>query len=423
MKRNLILLLLSSLPVLISAQQKPFLSHIYDFLENTSVFELNQEAGHVPLIPYLNADEALKNNRIKGSSYLSLNGTWKFHFAEVPEGTPADFFNENYNDSKWDTIHVPSNWEMQGFGDPIFRNVTTPFPPDPPHIPREYNPTGSYRKTFILPSAWKGQQIFLRMEKTASASFVWVNGSEAGYNEGAQEPAEYNITRFLKPGKNTIAVNVYKYSDGYYLEGQDYWRLAGIFDDVWLFATPSIHIFDWSGTTDLDKTYTDAQLNLSVDVKNYSNSQIHDFTIKTSLYDSGKKEIRSLVSEKFSIPAGEKITLKLSDKILNPAKWSAEFPNLYTLVFELINSSGKTIEAINGRIGFKETEIKNQVFYLNGVPVKLNGINSHMQHPVMGHTMDEATIRKDMTILKRFNINCVRTSHYPPVIKYLELAD
>jgi len=217
MKRCLILLFLFSLPLLISAQQKPFLSHIYDFLENTSVFELNQEAGHVPLIPYLNKDEALKNNRIKATSYLSLNGTWKFHFADVPEGTPDNFFAENYNDSKWDTIHVPSNWEMQGFGDPIFRNVTTPFHPDPPHVPREYNPTGSYRRTFILPPSWNGQQVFLRMEKTASASFVWVNGNEAGYNEGAQEPAEYNITRFLKPGKNTIAVNVYKYSDGYYL--------------------------------------------------------------------------------------------------------------------------------------------------------------------------------------------------------------
>jgi beta-galactosidase len=140
---------------------------------------------------------------------------------------------------------------MQGYGDPLFRNVTTPFPPNPPFIPREYNPTGSYRRTFNIPASWKGMEIFLRMEKTASASFVWINGSEAGYNEGAQEPAEYNITRFLKPGNNTIAVNVYKYSDGYYLEDQDYWRLAGIFDDVWLFATPSANIFDWHAITDI----------------------------------------------------------------------------------------------------------------------------------------------------------------------------
>ena len=187
---------------------------------------------------------------------------------------------------------------MQGFGDPLFRNVSTPFHPNPPFVPREYNPTGSYRKTFNIPVSWKGKEVFLRMEKTASASYVWVNGKEVGYNEGAQEPAEYNITQYLKTGKNTIAVNVYKYSDGYYLEDQDYWRLAGIFDDIWLFATPETHIFDWYATTDLDITYTDAQLNLSVDVKNYSSSGINNFVLRTTLYDSGKKIVRSFTSDK-----------------------------------------------------------------------------------------------------------------------------
>ena len=423
MKRKLFYFLLCLLPVIASAQDKPFLSDIYNYLENTKVFELNQEAGHVPLVPYLTVDGALKNDRAKATSFLSLNGTWKFHFADKPEGTPDNFFGENFNDKKWDTIHVPSNWEMQGFGDPLFRNVTTPFPPNPPYIPREYNPTGSYRKTFNIPGSWKGKEIFLRMEKTASASFVWINGKEVGYNEGAQEPAEYNITKCLKPGNNIIAVNVYKYSDGYYLEDQDYWRLAGIFDDVWLFATPAAHIFDWHATTDFDKTYTDSQLNLSVDVKNYSKATINDFTLRTTLYNSDKKIVKTFKSEKFTVPSGDKQILKISDEIKNPTKWSAEFPNLYTLIFELINSEGKTVEAINGRIGFKKTEIRNQVFYLNGVPVKLNGINSHMQHPTLGHTMNEETIRKDMSLLKQFNINCVRTSHYPPVIKYLELAD
>jgi beta-galactosidase len=312
---------------------------------------------------------------------------------------------------------------MQGFGDPLFRSSPLPFPPNPPFIPKEYNPTGSYRKTFFIPESWKKKEVFLRMEKTASASFVWVNGKEVGYNEGAQEPAEYNITRYLKPGKNIIAVNVYKYSDGYYLEDQDYWRLAGIFDDVWLFATPATHIFDWSATTDLDKTYTDARLNLSVDIKNYSASNVNNFTLRATLYDTGKKIVKTLVSDKFSVPTGNKQTVNISDEIQNPAKWSAEYPNLYTLTFELIDPSGKTLEVITGRIGFKKTEIRHQVFYLNGVPIKLNGINSHMQHPTLGHTMNEQTIRNDFEILKRFNINCVRTSHYPPVSLYLELAD
>ncbi|HUX57004.1 MAG TPA: glycoside hydrolase family 2 TIM barrel-domain containing protein, partial [Bacteroidales bacterium] len=423
MKRILSVLLLCSAAALASAQEKPFLSNIYNYLENTKVFEMNQEDGHTPLVPYTTVDEALRNSRSDAASFLSLNGTWKFHFASTPEGTPDKFFEENFNDKKWDTIHVPSNWEMQGFGDPLFRNVKTPFPPNPPYIPKEYNPTGSYRRTFNVPGAWKDREVFLRMEKTQSASFVWINGTEVGYNEGGQEPAEYNITKYLKPGKNTIAVNVYKYSDGYYLEDQDYWRLAGIFDDVWLFATPETHVFDWNATTDLDENYADARLDLSVDVKNYSEAVVNDFTVKATLYDSARKIISTMVSGKFSVTEGNKQTVKISDEIKNPAKWSAEYPNLYTLILELINSSGKAVEVISGRIGFKETEIRNQVFYLNGMAVKLNGINSHMQHPTLGHTMDEETIRKDLNLFKQFNINCVRTSHYPPVTRYLELAD
>lgn len=423
MKRNIFLALFSFVLLSATAQQKGFLDDPYKYLENTQVYELNQVDGHVPLVPYSSVDEALKNNRSKAGSFLSLNGTWKFHFADNPEGTPAGFFEEGFNDKKWDTISVPSNWEMKGFGDPLFRNVSTPFPPKPPYIPREYNPTGSYRKTFTLPSGWKEREIFLRLEKTQSASFIWVNGKEVGYNEGGQEPAEYNITRFVKPGKNTIAVNVYKYSDGYYLEDQDYWRLAGIFDDVWLFAAPKTHIFDWYATTDLDEKYVDAQLGLTIDVDNYSAAEVSGISVKTTLYDKSGKPVKSLASDKFSVATGVRKSIKFSEKIIKPDLWSAEYPNLYSLTMELIGNTGKTIEVISGRIGFKETEIRNQAFLLNGVPVKLNGINSHMQHPTMGHTMTEAVIRKDFEIFKRFNINCIRTSHYPPVSKYLELAD
>jgi beta-galactosidase len=260
------------------------------------------------------------------------------------------------------------------------------------------------------------------MEKTASASFVWINGKEVGYNEGAQEPAEYDITKFVRPGKNVIAVNVYKYSDGYYLEGQDYWRLAGIFDDVWLYAAPMQHIFDWQATTDLDDEYKDASLDMKATVNNFTQAATGSLTLKASLYDKSKNIVTKF-EQKLSLEGGSSQVVDFKAEVSNPAKWSAEYPNLYTLVFELADPSGKTIEAVHGRIGFKETEIRNQVFYLNGVPVKLNGINSHMQHPLTGHTMDEATIKKDMRIFKQFNINCVRTSHYPPVNKYLELAD
>lgn len=405
------------------SQEKPFLSDIYSFIENTSVFELNQEEGHAPLVPYSTVDQALNNDFSKTLNYLSLNGIWKFHYSDIPEGVPSEFYKEGFNDKKWDTIRVPSNWEMKGYGDPLFRNVTTPFRPDPPRTPREYNPSGSYRRTFNMPSTWKNTEVFLRMEKTASASFVWINGKEVGYNEGGQEPAEYNISKYLRSGKNTIAVVVYKYSDGYYLEDQDYWRLAGIFDDIWLFAAPKVHIFDWVATTDLDETYTDAKLSITADVKNYSDQPGKDLTMRAVLYNSDRQIVETLKTEKFSVLPDSAQTIRLTGMITNPDKWSAEHPNLYSLTFELINSAGKTEEVISGRIGFKETEIRDQVFYLNGKPVKLNGINSHMQHPVTGHTMDEVTIRKDLSIFKQFNINCVRTSHYPPVIKYLELAD
>jgi beta-galactosidase len=406
----------------VRAQQYHFLDQVYKYIEDPAVFELNQEPGHFPLIPYANAREALSGSREKSGNYISLNGLWKFYYAETPEGAPHDFFLENYNDKNWSDIRVPGNWEMQGFGDPLFRNVTTPFHPDPPRIPHEYNPTGSYRKTFTLPAHWKGKQVFLRMEKTASASFVWVNGREVGYNEGSQEPAEYNITGYLKQGKNSLAVHVIKYSDGYYLEDQDYWRLAGIFDNVWLYATPGVHLRDWQAVTDLDDEYRDARLSCTVEVANYNNTSPEGYSLKATLYE-GQKAIQVLTSEKFRAGAHSVSKIKLSETVENPAKWSAEIPNLYTLVIELIQEGGKTMEAISGRIGFKETEIRHQVFYLNGAPVKLNGINSHMQHPDLGHAMDEATMRKDFTLMKQFNINCVRTSHYPPVIRYLELAD
>jgi len=423
MKRILFTLAFCGPFVIAFAQETDFLDNIYDYLENTSVFELNQEEGHVPLVPYLNLYDALSFVSARSVNYISLNGVWKFHYSDTPEGVMRDFYKEQFNDRKWDTIRIPSNWEMKGYGDPLFRNVTTPFRPDPPRIPREYNPTGSYRRSFNIPASWKNKEIFLRMEKVASASFVWINGKEVGYNEGGQEPAEYNITQYIRSGKNTLAVVVYKYSDGYYLEDQDYWRLAGIFDDVWLYATPKIHIFDWVATTDLDEYYTDAKLNISLDIRNYAEAAINGYSVRTTLLDKDRNVVGTFMSDDISILPEQKQIIRLSEEIKNPWKWSTEHPDLYLLAFELINPTGKVEEVISGRIGFKETEIKNQVFYLNGVPVKLNGINSHMQHPTQGHTIDEATIRKDLTIFKQFNINCVRTSHYPPVIRYLDLAD
>lgn len=384
-----------------------YLTHIYDYIENTEVFEENQEEGHAYYTP---------------EQSVSLNGIWKFYFANTPEEIPQDFYLSSFKDSKWDKIDVPLNWEMAGYGDPLFRNVPAPFKSNPPFVPREYNPTGAYRRTFNLPSNWKGQQVFLRMEKVQSASFVWMNGHQVGYNEGGQEPAEYDVTQYLKPGKNTLAVCVMKYSDGYYLEGQDYWRLAGIFDDVTLYATPKTRLFDWYVTTDLDDEYRDATLNLSVDVKSYENTS-STRSVRALLFDDNNNTVVSFTSKPFDINNTKKQSVDFSSVVNNPKKWTAETPNLYTLELELLDENGTVTQKIKSHVGFKETEIRHQVFYLNGQPIKVNAVNTHMQHPDLGHAMNEETFRKDMEILKQHNFNAVRTSHYPPVNKYLELAD
>lgn len=388
----------------VSAQ---YLEHVYDYIENTSVFEENQEEAHA----YYVADK-----------HMSLNGSWKFYFANTPEEIPHDFFIPQFNDRKWNRINVPSNWEMEGYGDPLFRNVPTPFKANPPYVPREYNPTGAYRHSFTIPLEWKGEQIFLRMEKTQSASFVWINGKQVGYNEGGQEPAEYDITDYVKPGKNMLAVCVMKYSDGYYLEGQDYWRLAGIFDDVTIYATPKTRLFDWFVTTNLDSQYRDADLNVKVDVKSYEDTH-SEYSVRATLSDDNGSIVKVLKSAPFQMDGKGKKSVELSSLISNPKKWTSETPALYILKLELLNKQETVMQQITSRMGFKETEIRHQTFYLNGQPIKINAINTHMQHPEKGHVMNEETIRKDMEILKQHNFNAVRTSHYPPVNKYLELAD
>ena len=301
--RKLSLCLFTACSLQMNAQ---YLEHIYDYIENTSVFEENQEEGHA----YYLADQ-----------HLSLNGNWRFYFANTPEEVPQNFFAANFKDSKWADIQVPSNWEMKGYGDPLFRNVAAPFKANPPFVPREYNPTGAYRKTFTIPSDWLKQQVFLRLEKTQSASFVWINGQQVGYNEGGQEPAEYDVTPFVKPGKNTLAVCVVKYCDGYYLEGQDYWRLAGIFDDVTLYATPKTRLFDWFVTTDLDEQYKDATLNLDVDVKKYEDTRAA-YSVRATLTDSKGNKVKEMNSDRFTMEGKGKKSLKMSSLISNPDKWT-----------------------------------------------------------------------------------------------------
>ncbi len=396
-------------PLSLRAQQKTYLESLPYYVENLQMFGEGQEDGRTYYIP---------------STSITLDGTWKFLYCGNPSLVPDDFFEPSFSDIKWSNIMVPSNWEMQGFGQALFRNTVTSFSRNginPPQVPMDLNPTGLYRTDFKIPSSWNGRQVFLRFEKVASASFVWINGHQVGYNEGAQEPSEYNITKFIKSGRNSLAVMVLKYSDGCYLECQDYWRLAGIFDDVTVYSSPNTRIWDYHVITDFDTTFTDSKVDLDVEIRAYTFGN-HNCTVKAEIEKDGHT-ISKMTANDISIPAESGKTVRLSSYVKNPDRWTSETPNLYNLSIELTDSNGKTIDHLKRRMGFKKTEIIDGIFYLNGQPIKVNAQNSHMQHPVTGHAMDEETIRKDMQILKQFGFNAVRTSHYPPVNKYLELAD
>lgn len=401
----------------------PFMDDVYHYIENPQLIETNQEPGHASMIPYATTAEALARHAMTDRMHL-LNGTWRFMFSKTPETSPKDFYQTDFDDSDWDRIKVPSNWQMEGHDTPLFRNIAIPFKANPPFIPRDYNPVGSYRHQFEIPARWNDMQIILRFEGVASASFVWINGHEVGYNQGAMEPAEYDITPYIKVGKNQIAVNVYQYSDGVYLENQDMWRLAGIFRDVVLVARPKVSLFDYFVHTDFDEKYQDSQLNLRFQLKNYSEKKsASGLKLTTELFDKERRKVFTRTISVASLPGSSFQEYSIQQKVRAPQKWTAETPHLYTLVFALSDKDGRMLEAISTRIGFRKIEIDKRRLLVNGVPVKLYGVNSHQQHPRLGHAMNEETIRKDFVLMKRLNINNIRTSHYPPTTRYLELAD
>jgi beta-galactosidase len=313
---------------------------------------------------------------------------------------------------------------MEGYGHPKFRNVAISFENDPPNIPDYYNPVGCYKRKFEVDENWDEKEIMLRFEGVKSASYVWVNGKPVGYNQGGFEPAEFNITPYIKNGENDLAVEVIRFSDGSYLENQDMWRLSGIFRDVKLYAKPKTYVHDFYVCTDFDKDYKNATLNLDVDVKNKTDKSFAG-TIEMDVYTG---EGLSILAEgaqiaNFKVDSASAQQVRVSTEVIDPEKWSAEFPNLYILCVQLKNAEGKTMEAFSHKIGFREVEYNNNVLTVNGVPVKLNGVNSHMHHPESGQAVPFETLKKDLLLMKQHNINCVRTCHYPPTPEYIALAD
>jgi beta-galactosidase len=399
--------------------------------ENPDIVGINKEPGHCTLIPYSDIETALKANRKASSFYRSLNGNWKFHWVRKPADRPRDFYKPGYDVSNWDLIPAPSNWQMHGYGIPIYLNVPYPFPPNPPYIPHDYNPVGSYRRRFTIPKDWKDRQIFLHFDGVKSAFYVWMNGQKVGYSQDSMTPAEFNVTKYLKSGENTLAVEVYRWSDGSYLEDQDMWRLSGIYRNVYLFATPQVHIRDFFVRTDLDENYTDANLMIRPKITSFTDRSLEGWTIEAQLYDLEttpvlseplSRSISSIIGEKYPQRDNVKFAL-LEAEVKNPQKWSAEVPNLYTLVLTLKNAEGETIEAESCRVGFREVEIKEGQLFVNGRSIKLFGVNRHEHDPDHGRAIPVSRMIQDIKLLKQYNINAVRTSHYPDDPTWYDLCD
>lgn len=393
---------------------------------NPRMIALNKELPHCTLMPYADINSAKKGTREASKFYKSLNGRWKFNWVSKPAERPAGFKKADYDVSSWKEIVVPGNWQIYGYGTPIYLNVPYPFKKNPPYIQHQYNPVGSYRTEFEIPKNWKGRQVFIHFDGVESAFYLWINGKKVGYSQGSRTPAEFNITGYLREGRNVLAVEVFCWSDGSYLECQDFWRLSGIYRDVYLFSTPGVHIRDFNVTCDLDDEYCDAVLSVTARVRNYSETACKNPRVEVALLDAKNSPIGSDILMKGSTPyispGGESI-IKMKADVANPLKWSTEKPNLYTLLLTLKDAGEEIIEIERCHFGFRKVEIKSGQLLINGAPILIKGVNRHEHDPDTGHSISLESMVKDIQLMKRFNINTVRTSHYPNDPKWYDLCD
>jgi beta-galactosidase len=385
--------------------------HAVEDWENPEVIQINTEKPHATMYSYGDLKAAEMFDRANSKNFKLLNGDWKFNWVPKPADRPKEFYKTTFDDSAWKTIPVPSNWEIEGYGTAMYTNVQYPFPKNAPKIPHDDNPVGSYRKTFTLPHNWKGKETIIHFDGVIAAFYLWVNGNKVGYSQGSRTPAEFNITKYLKPGENLIAAEVYRWCDGSYLEDQDFWRFSGIFRDVYLHARTPQYIRDFTVVTDLDKNYDDATLSVGVELNSKKTA-----TVEMILADAqGKKVISKSQTVKgkttFSVP------------VQSPMKWTNENPYLYSMFLTLKNSDGNHLEVVPQKVGFREVEIKNNVYMINGVPLKLKGVNRHEVHPDTGQVVDRESMIRDIKLFKENNINAVRTSHYPNAPLFYDLCN
>lgn len=395
----------------------------YDW-ESLTYLQQNRLPARSYFIPYAEEKAALSFERGNSAFFQLLNGSWKFFYSPSPAEAPQGFYEDAYDVSGWDTLSVPSSWQMHGYGHPHYTNVNYPFPVDPPHIPTE-NPTGCYKRSFYVHDEWLWQRyVTLRFEGVDSAFHVWINGAEVGYSQGSRLPAEFDVSSYLHAGTNQIAIRVYQWSDGSYIEDQDQWWLSGIFRDVYLLARPQVHIANVAVKTAFDADYRDAQLSVSVTISNAGREFASDGRVTVQLLDAQDQPVALADSEKpFAVSPASDVSLELQSWVKAPRHWSAEDPYLYHLLVTLTDERGDVLEVVPQRVGFRSIFLRNGLFVVNGAPIKLKGVNRHDHHPDLGKAVPYAAMERDVVLMKQHNINTVRTSHYPNDPRFLDLCD
>lgn len=394
------------------------------YIENPSFVGENQLPPHVPFIPFENSDQAKTGDWDQSSFYQSLNGTWKFLWTRSPLESPGDFSSVGFDASGWKDILVPGTWQMQGFGYNIYRNVPMEFAPyDPPKVPVEFNPAGYYIREFEIPGSWKGRKVVLHFDGVKAGFWVWINGKYRGFDKGSMTPAEFDISEYLVPGKNKIAVQVSRWTDGSYLEDQDMWRFAGIYRGVYLYALNKVHISDFFVRTDLDDKYKNATLHIDCYLRNETAVDQGKLTVRAELFDPEGMPAAEFTAALKSLSSDKNDVLSLNQEIGNPELWSAEKPNLYTLLLSLESTGGDVLTVVEEKVGFRELEIRDAQLLVNGVPVTIKGVNRHEHDLQHGRTMSREVIEKDFQLMKELNVNGIRTCHYPDDPLFYDLAD
>ncbi len=417
-----------------SQEKDPIKDYKY-YIENEQVISENKEPAHASFSSFTSEENALSS---KPQFHKSLNGIWKFNWVKNPKDRPTQFMKSDFDASNWDDIKVPSNWEVEGFGVPIYANhqyeftsykamiaedmklVDSIYPKNPGDVPDNYNPVGSYHRDFKIDEDWGNKELFLHIGAMKSGGFVWLNGEYIGYSQGSKLPAEFNITKAAKTGKNTIAIQIFRWTDGSYLECQDFWRISGIERNVFIYAQPKIRIKDFEVTSTLDKGYENGLLNIDIDLKNHSPKN-NKLEVSYKLLDGNT--VISIGENKVQINKFQEASTSFKTTIPSVKPWSAEYPNLFTLVLETKDSKGKTIEISRTKIGFRSIEIKNGLLLVNGQRITIKGVNTQETDPETGHVMSEEMIMKDIKLWKENNINAVRLSHYPRGRRFYELCD